>query len=247
MKLKVLLYSLILSVTLIIFPVASGVIIALNNIDVPNSYWVQGVMMLLSTTIPITFLLISSKHPSQIGFIKINKKNFKILLYFIPLIVTKIGFLFFGINYNNKSIIALMFFTATIGLSEEIYFRGIILNCLKKHFSIKQTILLSAAFFAIIHTSQAFSGEGFVMVILSIINAFIFGIIAAEIVIFTGGLIPVILWHTSYNFINWVTLAQGRSETILIIIESIIMISYGVYLWTKIPSINHFKKIKNND
>jgi hypothetical protein len=47
--------------------------------------------------------------------------------YFTPVIVAKADFLFFGINHDIGRMIALAFFTAAIGLSEEIYFRGIMI------------------------------------------------------------------------------------------------------------------------
>lgn len=88
---------------------------------------------------------------------------------------------------------------------------------------------------AVVHTAQAFSGEGFVGIALTVANAFVFGIVASEIVILTESLILTIIWHTLYNFINWMTLIQGIQEVILIILESVIMILYGIYLWTKLP------------
>jgi hypothetical protein len=38
-----------------------------------------------------------------------------------------------------------------------------------------------------------------------------------------------------YNFVNWVALIQGTIEVVLIIIQSVIMITYAIYLWTKLP------------
>lgn len=235
MKSRALLYSLVFLIVLMVFPVASGIIVAVNNIGPPQSYRVQGAFMLLSVTVPAGILLITGTHPSQIGFVKVKKGSLKTVRYFIPVIVAKAGFLFFGIDHDIERMIALTFFTAAIGLSEEIYFRGIILRRLKTCYSIKQTVLLSSVFFAAVHASQAFSGEGFVMVTMAVINAFIFGIVAAELVILTGSLILVVIWHALYNFINWLTLAQGTTEIILIALQSIVLITYGLYLWRKLP------------
>jgi hypothetical protein len=131
--------------------------------------------------------------------------------------------------------VALAFFTIAIGLSEELYFRGIILRKLRACFTIKQTVILSSVFFAAVHASQAFSGAGILMVALTIINALLFGIVASEIAVLTKSIIPVIMWHVSYDFINWIALVQGTIETVLIIIESTIMITYAIYLWTELP------------
>jgi len=74
------------------------------------------------------------------------------------------------------------------------------------------------------------------MVALTIINALIFGIVASEIVMLTKSIVPVILWHTLYNFINWIALIQGTIEIVLITIQSVVMIMYAIYLWSKLAN-----------
>lgn len=76
------------------------------------------------------------------------------------------------------------------------------------------------------------------MVTLTIINALIFGVVASEIVMLTKSIVPVIIWHTLYDFINWIALVKGTAEVILITIQSIIIVIYAYYLWTKLPDKN---------
>lgn len=235
MKSRAVLRSLLFSIIIMVFPVASGIIVTVNNIDVPQRYWVQGAFMLGSIAVPIGALFITKMHLSQIGFVAVEKGNIKTMAYFAPIIAAKAGFLFFGINHNMQTMIALAFFTAAIGLSEEIYFRGMILTRLTTCFPIRQAILLSSILFAAVHASQAFSGAGVIIVTLTVANALIFGIVASEIVILTGSLVPVIIWHAIYDFVNWIASVQGTIEVSLIIIQSVIMIAYGAYLWTKLP------------
>lgn len=234
-KLRTMLSSLISSIVLMIFPVASGVIVVMNDMDAIQSYWLQGVFMMLSISVPAIFMWITNMKPAQIGFIGIEKGSAKTVLYFVPVIAAKIGFLFYGINHDIHTIMALTFLTIAIGLSEELYFRGIILRKLRTCFTIKQTVILSSVFFAAVHASQAFSGAGIIMVALTIINALIFGIVASEIAMLTKSIISVIIWHTLYDFINWIALVKETTEVILIIIQSIIMVIYAYYLWTKLP------------
>lgn len=234
-KSRIISSSFIFSFILMIFPVASGVIVTINNMDTLHSYWIQGAFMLFSIIIPLIFLKIKKMKINIIGFVRADIDSVKTVLYFIPLIAAKIGFLLFVINNDIQTIIALVFFTAAIGLSEEIYFRGLILRRLMTCFTIKKSLIISSALFAAVHVSQAFSGTGFIMVILIIINALIFGIVASEIVLVTKSLIPVIIWHALYDFINWLALVQGSAEIILVIIQSSIMIIYAGYLWSKLP------------
>jgi membrane protease YdiL (CAAX protease family) len=195
----------------------------------------QGVFMMLSMAVPVVFMWITKMKPAQIGFTRVEKGSIKTVLYFVPIIASKIGFLIFRVDSNTQTIIALAFFTIMIGLSEELYFRGIILRKLRSCFTIKQTVILSSVFFAAVHASQAFSGTGIIIVTLTIINALIFGVIASEIVILTRSIIPVIIWHVLYDFINWISVAKGTTEVTLIMIQSVIMVVYAYYLWTKLP------------
>ena len=234
-KLRALLSSLIFSLVLMIFPVASGVIVVMNDLDAIQGYWLQGVFMMLSVSVPAIYMWITKINPAQIGFSGIEKGSVKTVLYFVPVIAAKIGFLFYGINHDIHTIMALAFFTFAIGLSEELYFRGIILSKLGTCFTIKQTVILSSVFFAAVHASQAFSGAGIFMVALAIINALLFGIVASEIVMLTKSIISVIIWHMLYDFINWIALIQGTIETVFITIQSVIMIIYAIYLWTRLP------------
>jgi len=234
-KFRAILSSLVFSVILMIFPVTSGVIVVMNGMDAIQSYWMQGVFMMLSMAVPVVFMWITKMKPAQIGFTRVEKGSIKTVLYFVPIIASKIGFLIFRVDSNTQTIIALAFFTIMIGLSEELYFRGIILRKLRSCFTIKQTVILSSVFFAAVHASQAFSGTGIIIVTLTIINALIFGIVASEIVMLTKSIIPVIIWHTLYDFINWISLVKETTEVTLIMIQSVIMVVYAYYLWTKLP------------
>lgn len=235
-KIKVLLRSLMFSVLLTIFPIVSGAIIVINQIDTLQGYLLQGTFMMFSVLIPILFMWTQKIKPSQIGFVKMEKSSAKIVLYFLPLVAAKAGFLLFGVNSDIPTGISLVYFTLAIGISEEIYFRGIILRELSAHFTVKKTVILSSLFFAAVHSAQAFSGSGAIMVLLNILNAFIFGVVAAEIIIITKSIIPVIIWHTLFDLINWISLVQGTTEIVLIVIQSVIMIACAVYLWISLPN-----------
>ena len=234
-KSRSVLSSLVFAIVLMMFPVASGVIVAMNDMDAIQGYWLQGVFMMLSISVPAIFMWITNMKPVQIGFVRAERGSAKTVLYFVPAIAAKMGFLFCGIDRDIHTIVALAFFAIAIGLSEELYFRGIILSKLRTCFTIKQTIILSSVFFAAVHASQAFSGAGIFMVALTMINALLFGIVASEIVMLTKSIVAVIIWHTSYDFINWIALAQGTTEIALVIIQSVIMITYAIYLWTELP------------
>lgn len=231
---KALCYSLIFSVVMTMFPVASGVIIAINKIDSIKGYLIQSAFMILSLLPPLFYMLFSKISPSKIGVKRIEKGSAKILLYFLPLVASKVIFLFFGIKNNIYAVITLILFTLTIGVSEETYFRGLILKKLATCFNDKEAVILSSVFFAIVHASQAFSGSTLAIVLLSILNAFIFGVVAAEITLISKSIIVNIIWHALFDFINWISLVKGTGEIVLIIVQTVIMVIYAAYLWTKL-------------
>ena len=235
LKSRAMLSSLVFAIVLMIFPVASGAIVVMNGMDAIQSYWLQGAFMMLSISVPAIFMWITNVKPAQLGFVRVEKGSARTVVYFLPVIAAKFGFLFYGINRDIHTTMALAFFTIAIGLSEELYFRGVILRKLRACFTIKQAVILSSVFFSAVHASQAFSGAGILMVALTIVNALLFGIVASEIVMLTKSIVPVIMWHMLYDFINWIALVQGTIEIVLIIIQTAIMIAYAIYLWTELP------------
>ncbi len=76
-ELRAMASSLIFSIVLMIFPVASGVIVVMNDMDAIHSYCLQGVFMMLSISIPAIFMWITNMKPAQIGFIGIEKGSGK--------------------------------------------------------------------------------------------------------------------------------------------------------------------------
>ncbi|MBU3192314.1 CPBP family intramembrane glutamic endopeptidase, partial [Clostridium bowmanii] len=110
----------------------------------------------------------------------------------------------------------LIFFTLAVGISEEVYFRGIILKLLKDNFSVKQTIVISALVFGIGHFASILVGQSIVEVLLQIINAIVFGILAAEIVMITKSLFPVIIWHLLFDFVNHISLVAPSPSQVLL-------------------------------
>lgn len=227
--------SLILTIVMIIFPVTSGVITVIRNLNTIEGYWLQGFFMTLSIIVPMIYIKGAKISLKQIGFRGIKRGSSRMVLYFLPLIIVKIPYLFYGIENDADKIIALIYFTIVIGVSEEIYFRGIILRRLLDSFTIKQSIIISALFFAMAHASQAFSGIGMIMVVLTVVNALIFGIITAELLLITESIIPLIIWHILYDFINWSSFAGGLTKVVIIAVESAIIIAYACYLWIRLP------------
>jgi uncharacterized protein len=236
LKDKPILKSIMWTLVILIFPVGSAVISVVLKLNDNQIMFVQGCFMYSSLIIPMVYMYKYKIGFKEIGLIKIKGGSSKRVLFFLPAVIAKIPFLLVGVNLNSiKYIIAPLFFTLAIGISEEIYFRGIILKLLEEKYHIKKAIIISALVFGVGHIASLLApGSSLIVVLLQILNALVFGLIAAEVVIITKSLIPIIIWHAAFDFVNHITLAKGINEIIVIGFQEIIMITYAYYLWSKI-------------
>lgn len=238
-KTKSILLSIVWTIVILIFPVASGVIAVVFKMNRIETFMIQGCFMLLSLTIPAIYIYKRKVLIKEIGLRKMESGNIRKTLLFMPLVLCKLPLILTGVNFKGYTyVITLTFFTLMVGISEELYFRGIILKLLKDNFPIKQAVAICALIFGIGHIANALSGTSTIYVFLQIINAIVFGILATEIVVITKSLIPIIIWHFAFDFINYIALATGKTEIFVIGLQEIIMIIYAYYLYSKISSEN---------
>ena len=238
-KSKPVLLSIIWTIVILIFPVISGVIATVFKMNQIVIFLIQGCFMLLSISIPVIYVCKKKIDVKEIGVRKAESRSIRKTLLFIPLLLAELPLILVGVDFKGFTYVSVLaFFTLMVGISEELYFRGIILKLLKDNFSVKQTIIISALVFGIGHSASILAGESIVEVLLQIINAIMFGILAAEIVILTKSLFPVIIWHFLFNFVNYISLAISTSEYIANGIQEIIMIIYSVYLWNIVSQEN---------
>ncbi len=233
---KPIIKSIIWTFIILIFPITSGAIsqvLMMNNVQ---TMFIQGCFMLISLIFPIVYMCKFKISYKKFGLREMENGSVKKVLFFLPVVVAEIPFLLVGISINSiKYIIILLFFTLSVGISEEIYFREIILKLLEEKYPIKKSIIISALVFGAGHIASVLADGSILAVSLQIVNAFVFGIIAAEIVTITKSLIPIIIWHFVFDFVNHITLATGINEIIATGFQEIIMIIYAFHLWNKIP------------
>lgn len=234
-KTKPVLLSIVWTIVMLIFPVVSGVIATVFEMNQIEIFLTQGCFMLLSIIIPIVYVCKKKVYVNEIGLRKTEPGSLRKTLLFIPIILSELPLMLVGVNFKSFIYVSVLtFFTLIVGISEELYFRGIILKLLKDNYSVKQTIVISALVFGIGHIAGILAGKSIVEVLLQIINAIVFGILAAEIVILTKSLFPVIIWHFLFDFVNHISLATSTSQYIAIGFQEIIMIIYALYLWSKV-------------
>ena len=204
---------------ILLFPIISGALSVIFSLDTVITLFLQGTFMVMALIPPAIFVFSGKWHWSEIGFKKMNVRNCKRFFYFIPLLVIFVpvavkGFYVKSIGYVFGSLFLYLF----VGISEEIYFRGIIARYLKEEFSTKGILIVSTFIFAIGHIATAFTANNVFEIALTVLNALIFGWLAMEITIVSSNIIPAILLHFLFDFETKIAVMNGRE---LLMAESV--------------------------
>ena len=108
------------------------------------------------------------------------------------------------LNQSATDIFYFIFYCISVGLFEELIFRGLILSWLldyfkSKKFPILKAMLLSSLLFAFLHIFNLFSGASPMTTLLQISYTFLTGLLWSAIFILTKQLIYPIILHAGYN------------------------------------------------
>ena len=210
-KILVIFKSILWCLVILLFPIISGALSVIFSLDTVITLFLQGTFMVMALIPPAIFVFSGKWHWSEIGFKKMNVRNCKRVFYFIPLLVIFVpvavkGFYVKSIGYVFGSLFLYLF----VGISEEIYFRGIIARYLKEEFSTKGILIVSTFIFAIGHIATAFTANNVFEIALTVLNALIFGWLAMEITIVSSNIIPAILLHFLFDFETKIAVMNGR-------------------------------------
>lgn len=226
MKYKVLAIckSLLWCFVVLLFPIASGTISVILALDTVTTLFLQGTFMALALIPPAIFVFCGKWQWREVGFASFDFKGCKKVLYFIPLLVIFVpvaikGFYVKSIGYVLGSLFLYLF----VGISEEVYFRGIIPRYLKEEFSTAGIVLWSTLIFGIGHIATVLAGGNAFEIALTVLNAFIFGWLAMEMTIISSNIIPVFLVHFLFDFETKIVVMNGKELLIAEIVRGIMM------------------------
>lgn len=242
-KLIALYKSFLWGVCILLFPIFSGVLSAILSLGTIETLFIQGFFMLTSLVIPLIFALCGKWKWEEIGFCKYDTACSKKAYHFLPLIAIFIpvaiqGFYFKSIIY----VFGNLFLYLTVGIAEEIYFRGIIPKYLSKAFSVKGVILFSTLIFGIGHIATAFTTSNSWEIFLTVLNAFLFGWLAIEMQLISKNIIPAIILHFLFDFETKIVAMNGTTLLIAECVRGVILFVAAVWLATVIRINLDFKK-----
>ena len=216
------------ALTLLVFFFLQGAVVTVNEIDGAASALIRGGIIGLAAVAAIVFTRIKHKNLTAIGFRKAEQGASKKPLYYIPLLVIALSALTVGIDLKKGSgyLLANLFLALCVGLTEEIYFRGIICSLwLRK--GVRKAILVSAVLFGLCHLMNVLGGAGLTETILQIFFALAYGVAFALIFIVSKSIWPCILLHAFHDACSFLSVDGSVRANILIgIFQFAVMIAY---------------------
>ena len=191
--------------------------------------------MYASIVIPFVYCKVKKIGLKDILLAGIDKEGVKKSLFYLPLIAVLLPMIVGGVDLSHTGyVLATLLFTLGVGIAEELYFRGIILSLLGKSFGPLPVVFISVLIFGTSHASGAFVASSLAIVLLSILNAFLFGWIAAETALITKNIVPLMIFHCLFDFFTYQMLATGNAMIVLYAVRGALMTIVAVYLLIKL-------------
>ena len=232
--------SIILALLPIVFLSIAGAAIVISNADDNKAIVIQAIAVAVSVIVG----LILAKTPicrysfSEIGFRPLAKGSVRKVYFFIPMIAIELAQIVMQpvFQMSGFRFIILFVFTLLVGLNEELYYRGLLINVLKQ-LGAKKAIIIASVLFGIGHAASALSGFSPQYVVLQVLFAFLFGFVAAEFMVITKSILPLIIWHFIHDLIGFIGGDVGEtiatSALIILAIQSAILLVTAFLYWKK--------------
>ena len=220
--------TILVALVLLFFFFLQGAVVVILKIEGARSALIRGGIIGLAALAAIVYSLIKHKNLAAIGFRRPEPGSAKKLLFYIPLLVIALSALVVGVDFEKGSgfLLANLFLALCVGLTEEIYFRGVICNLwLEK--SVKKAVLISAVLFGICHLMNVLGGAGLMETILQIFFALAYGVAFALVFIVSKSIWPCIALHAFHDACSFLS-ADGsvRANIVIGAFQFIVMIAY---------------------
>ena len=118
-----------------------------------------------------------------------------------------------------------------VGVSEELIFRGVLLQSLLKQVTPLRAVLISAVAFSLLHSVNVLAGFAVSDMTFQLINTFIYGVFAGCLVVRIGNLLPIMFFHFLWDTMVGDTafvIACPESVFVMVALEIILTIALVV-------------------
>lgn len=224
--------TVIATMVLLIAFFVQGAVVVMWGISGVNSALYRGCIIWTLVILTLLYYSLKYKSLSILGFVRMEKGTAKRLLFFIPLFVIAFSHFIAGVDsgIGIKFGLANIFFTLSIGMAEEIYFRGIICNMwLEK--GIVKAMVVSAVLFGLCHLLNIAGGASLEATALQICFAFIYGLVFALLFAVGKSIVPCVFLHALHDFCSFIS-ADGSMTFNIVLgsIQFVILMIYFAYL-----------------
>jgi len=231
------LYTIIIGIGMYISFHING--ISYGRAEMVNTLWyIEIVLSIL--TIFITIKYFSWK---EVGFVKLQTKQ---MLWLAPSIIV-LGYMCFlafslsienGLTTEQLKLISLVGITTLfVGFSEELMFRGIVLNSfLKIQHNKTVAVIISSISFSLLHSVNMFGGLSIYQMLMQLVLTLLFGLFFALILLRIKSIIPLMIFHWLWDFsiiggsVISPTNEVANFASINFIIEIVVVIALFIYL-----------------
>lgn len=230
-RLSAIFKSCLWGIVILLFPISSGVLSVICALDTIETLFLQGAFM-LAAVIPPAFLVLSGKWSwKEIGYAPFDLAGSKKALYFIPVLAIFIPAAIKGFHFESvEYVLGNLFLYLCVGFTEELYFRGIIPMYLGKVFSRKGMMCLSTVIFGVGHIAGALGGSSGFEIVLTVLNALIFGWLAIEMTVISNNILPASFIHFFFDFETKIAAMRGRELLIAEGVRGAIMFLAALWL-----------------
>lgn len=224
--------SILFTLLSLVFPTLAGVMITVKNISNLSTIFLIQFIAIAGGVLVTLWIMKKSKFSfKDFGF-----RKFKAEVWMVVIVIFELVPFFNGITdqdgFSAQYVLILLLFVIAVGLCEEFIFRGLIFKYLSAK-GLKTAIIGSSILFGIGHLANLASGADFIMTLLQIIFAFLFGLVCAAIVAKTKSIMFTIIWHATHNFIAFIT---DKSEPTVLAIaiyvfHCLVLMGLAIYFW----------------
>ena len=229
----------IATATVLLFYFAQGAAVVMGQLEGMKAIATQAAIIWSCALLAIVFFLIKDHSLVGLGFRKPENGMAVRFLYYIPLIIVALAAFAGGIMFDNSELfIPNLIFTLGIGLTEELYFRGIICNMWKD--TQTKAVIISSFLFGMSHLLNVMGGAGLAETLLQMAFAFTYGVVMAFVILRTKSIWPCILLHAFHDFCGFIT-NEGDMKLSIIVgtIQFVVLLAYCIYLMVRLRRENN--------
>lgn len=241
------LLSLLFTLLALVFPFVAGVIIAVKHISSLSSIVLIQFIAFAAGVLVTLWIMKKSRFSFQdFGF-----RKFKAEAWIAVIIISELVTFLNGITdkdgFSAQYVFILLLFVIAVGFCEELIFRGLVFKYLSAK-GLKVAIIGSSILFSIGHFTNLLSGQDFLMTLLQVTYACLFGLVCAEIVAKTKSIIFPIVWHATHDFIAFLTDSEQNVLAVSIyVLHCLVLMGLAFYFWRALFPKKAVMNLKNSE